>query len=180
MARDKGLQNSLTMFVVFAVIGSIVSNILLQMGKNLQGMTIPFITEEQFLHIEMQKAFIRVLFRRVKQFGVLYLLYRVCSPKILVRVISNAAVFLFGIILSCQMYYFGLKGILWLVLCLLPHYFIYIFLFYHLSLYDVWKQQNKSIAMFWMISITYLVTGVLSECMISRFFIKIFLQYIGL
>lgn len=179
MARDKGLQNSLAMFVAFAVIGSAVSNILLQMGKNLQGMTIPFIAEEQLVHVEMQSAFIHVLFRRVKQFGVLYLLYRVCPPKITMRVISNAAVFFFGIILSCQLYYFGLKGIFWLVICLLPHFLIYIFLFYHLSLYDIWKQRDKSFAIFWLLSITYLLTGVLSECMISRFFIKIFLQYIG-
>ena len=79
------------------------------------------------------------------------------------------------------MFYLGLAGVWFLLLCLFPHYLIYIGLLYYLSVQMAKvpeTRRKKEIVL--LIVIAVLLAGILCESIFSKIFLQNFIQYIGM
>lgn len=109
------------------------------------------------------------------------MLYKVFPPKAVFSIGMSALLFLFGFVISCQMFYLGLSGVWFLLLCLFPHYLIYLGMLYYLAAEarKVGEDKNKKRMAAMILILTFFV-GILSESILSKIFLKNFLQYIGM
>ena len=106
---------------------------------------------------------------------------KVFPAKAVFSIGLSVLLFLFGFVISCQMFYLGISGVWFLLLCLFPHYLIYLGMLYYLAV-EVRKtgedKMRKRMAVLVLI-MTFFV-GILSESILSKIFLKNFLQYIGM
>ena len=107
--------------------------------------------------------------------AVVYLLYKVFPPKAVFSIGMSALLFLFGFVISCQMFYLGLSGVWFLLLCLFPHYLIYLGMLYYLAAEarKVGEDKNKKRMAAMILILTFFV-GILSESILSKIFLKKF------
>ena len=170
--ESEKLKSRVFYYLCMVLAGCILANIVLRCDWDLQVFILPFTDSSRLVGIPVQ---------RTKQVVVVYLLYKVFPPKAVFSIGMSALLFLFGFVISCQMFYLGLSGVWFLLLCLFPHYLIYLGMLYYLAAEarKVGEDKNKK-RMGAMILILTFFVGILSESILSKIFLKNFLQYIGM
>lgn len=168
-------------YLCMVLAGCILANIILRCDRNLQAFVISFVDSSRLAASTMRQTIFRVSLERAKQFVVVYLLYKVFHPKTVFSIGLSLLLFLFGFSLSCQMFYLGLQGVWFLMICLFPHFLIYIIALYYLAMeiHRIGEDKHKREVVMGVLIIMFVV-GVLTESILSKFFLKNFLQYIGM
>ncbi len=174
------MKNGIIYFLIVVLAGCVLANIMIRCKQDVSMFYLPFSDYAEIDAMSAKKTFFYVLIQRAKQLILIYLLYKAIPGQVIFRTIMTGLLFLFGFVLSCQMYYLGMRGIIWLLLCLLPHYLIYMWLLYHLYRYKEPSHERKKIVLYIGLSAAYFIAGVLTESVVSRIFLKNFLQYIDL
>ena len=87
----------------------ILANIVLRCDRDLQVFILPFTDSSRLAGVSVQQTLFYVLLQRTKQVAVVYLLYKVFPPKAVFSIGMSALLFLFGFVISCQMFYLGLR-----------------------------------------------------------------------
>ena len=165
-----------SMLIVF--IGSVLANIMIWRGQDISMFYLPYSDYDSVNAISGKGIMIYVLLERTKQFLIIFLIYKVAPKTLVFRMITTSLLFVFGFVISCQMYFLGLTGVVWLILCLFPHYIIYILLIYNLFRYKEIGTDQRQRVLYIGVLVLYFVLGVVSESIFSRILIKNFLQYI--
>lgn len=175
------VKSRLFFYLCMVLTGCILANIILRCDRDMQAFTVPFVESGKLLSTSIRQTVVYVLIQRVKQVVVVYLLYKIFPPKHVFSIGVSILLFLFGFVVSCQMFYLGLAGVWFLLLCLFPHYLIYIGLLYYLSV-EVRKvaEDRRKKGMVLLIVMAVLLAGILCESIFSKIFLKNFLQYIGM
>lgn len=173
------LKSRIFCFLCAVLAGCIVANILLRLDRNLQAYVIPFVESEHFKQVTLKETFFYVLFQRLKQFVILLLLYKVFPAKYIFTTVVTALLCLFGFTMSCQMYYMGWNGVCYMILCLFPHYLIYLLLLGGLAGRQKMGEYVRNKSTFIVIAFGIFLLGVCMESFLSKIFLKNFLQYIG-
>ena len=175
------VKSRLFFYLCMVLTGCILANIILRCDRDLQAFTLPFVESGRLLSSSVRQTVVYVLIQRVKQVIVVYLLYKIFPAKHVFSIGVSALLLLFGFAISCQMFYLGISGVWFLLLCLFPHYLIYLGMLYYLAV-EVRKtgedKMRKRMAVLVLI-MTFFV-GIISESILSKIFLKNFLQYIGM
>ena len=124
--ESEKLKSRVFYYLCMVLAGCILANIVLRCDRNLQVFILPFTDSSRLAGVSVQQTLFYVLLQRTKQVAVVYLLYKVFPPKAVFSIGMSALLFLFGFVISCQMFYLGLSGVWFLLLCLFPHYLIYL------------------------------------------------------
>lgn len=175
------VKSRLFFYLCMVLTGCILANIILRCDRDLQAFTLPFVESGRILSSSVRQTVVYVLIQRVKQVIVVYLLYKIFPAKHVFSIGVSALLLLFGFAISCQMFYLGIAGVWFLLLCLFPHYLIYIGLLYYLSVQMAKvpeTRRKKEIVL--LIVIAVLLAGILCESIFSKIFLQNFNQYIGM
>lgn len=179
--ESEKIKSRVFYYLCMVLAGCILANVVLRCDRDLQAFILPFTDSSQLAGISVQKTVLYVFLQRVKQMVIVYLLYKVFPAKAVFSIGLSVLLFLFGFVISCQMFYLGISGVWFLLLCLFPHYLIYLGMLYYLAV-EVRKtgedKMRKRMAVLVLI-MTFFV-GILSESILSKIFLKNFLQYIGM
>ena len=124
--ESEKLKSRVFYYLCMVLAGCILANIVLRCDRNLQVFILPFTDSSRLAGVSVQQTLFYVLLQRTKQVAVVYLLYKVFPPKAVFSIGMSALLFLFGFVISCQMFYLELSGVWFLLLCLFPHYLIYL------------------------------------------------------
>lgn len=173
------LRKNILYFLAVVLLGSVVANVMIRCGQNMSMYCISYTDYGSISELTNAQTFFYVLSQRAKQFLVIILLYKVFSGPLVFRTIISGLLFIFGFAASCQLYYLGMQGVLWLLVCIFPHYFVYCWLIFHMYRYQQYGRDSKQVFLYFGLIISCFIVGVLSESIISSFLLKIFLQYIG-
>lgn len=168
-------------YLCIVLAGCIMANIVLRCDRDLQMFVLPFVDSDRLMKITMRQTMLHVFWQRAKQTVVVYLFYKVFPSKAVFAIGFSVLLFLFGFGISCQMFYLGISGVWFFLLCLFPHYLIYIGLLYYLAIQvqKVGEDRKKKQITALILIMTFFV-GILSESILSKIFLKNFLQYIGM
>ena len=168
-------------YLCIVLAGCIMANIVLRCDRDLQMFVLPFVDSDRLMKTTMRQTMLHVFWQRAKQAVVVYLFYKVFPSKAVFAIGLSVLLFLFGFGISCQMFYLGISGVWFFLLCLFPHYLIYIGLLYYLAI-QVQKvgEDRKKKQITALILIMMFFVGILSESILSKIFLKNFLQYIGM
>lgn len=179
--ESEKIKSRVFYYLCMVLAGCILANIILRCDRNLQTFVLPFADSTQLAGVSVRKTLFYVFLQRVKQVIVVYLLYKVFPAKAVFSIGMSVLLFLFGFAISCQMFYLGISGVWFLLLCLFPHYLIYIVMLYYLAveIRRVGEDKNKKRMVMLVLIMTFLV-GIVSESVLSKIFLKNFLQYIGM
>lgn len=179
--ESEKIKSRVFYYLCMVLAGCILANIILRCDRNLQAFVLPFADSTQLAGVSVRKTLFYVFLQRAKQVVVVYLLYKVFPAKAVFSIGMSALLFLFGFAISCQMFYLGISGVWFLLLCLFPHYLIYIVMLYYLAveIRRVGEDKNKKRMVMLVLIMTFLV-GIVSESVLSKIFLKNFLQYIGM
>ena len=131
--ESEKLKSRVFYYLCMVLAGCILANIVLRCDRDLQVFILPFTDSSRLAGVSVQQTLFYVLLQRTKQVAVVYLLYKVFPPKAVFSIGMSALLFLFGFVISCQMFYLGLSGVWFLLLCLFPHYLIYLGMLYYLA-----------------------------------------------
>lgn len=179
--ESEKIKSRVFYYLCMVLAGCILANVVLRCDRDLQAFILPFTDSSQLAGISVQKTMLYVFLQRVKQMVIVYLLYKVFPAKAVFSIGLSVLLFLFGFVISCQMFYLGISGVWFLLLCLFPHYLIYLVMLYYLAV-EVRKtgedKMRKRMAVLVLI-MTFFV-GIISESILSKIFLKNFLQYIGM
>lgn len=170
----------LAVVCMFVVTGAIFADLFLCRDTADIPFYFPFETSNRLEAYSVSKTIIYVFIQRLKQFVILYLMFKVLRPHIMMRGIVFGLSFLLGIMCSCQFYQMGILGVVWLILCLFPHYILYLWGIGAMYRLRLTKETENNRYVYGILIIAFMVTGVLSEGIISKFFLKKFLQYMGM
>lgn len=179
--KNEKIKSHIFYFVCVVLAGSILANIFLRCDRDVSAFTVAYIDSVSLEQMTVGKTLVYIFLRRAKQAVLLYLLYKVFPPRYVFAAVLSVLLLLFGFCLSCQMYYLGTGGVCYLLLCLLPHYLFYLFLLYFLSMRirqsaTTDKQRILTLG----VSGIIFLTAVMSESVLSKIFLKNFLQYMGM
>ena len=116
--ESEKLKSRVFYYLCMVLAGCILANIVLRCDRNLQVFILPFTDSSRLAGVSVQQTLFYVLLQRTKQVAVVYLLYKVFPPKAVFSIGMSALLFLFGFVISCQMFYLGLSGVWFLLLCL--------------------------------------------------------------
>ena len=169
--ESEKLKSRLFYYLCMVLAGCILANIVLRCDRDLQVFILPFTDSSRLAGVSVQQTLFYVLLQR----------YKVFPPKAVFSIGMSALLFLFGFVISCQMFYLGLSVVWFLLLCLFPHYLIYLGMLYYLAAEarKVGEDKNKKRMAAMILILTFFV-GILSESILSKIFLKNFLQYIGM
>lgn len=119
-----------------------------------------------------------IILKRLKQFFVIFLLFKTFRPQFIINILIVILGVFFGMAITNQIYLFGLKGIMVLVLCFIPHFPIYFFLVR--ALYNISQNKNdiKIIKWNFFCVMCFFALGVVFEIYFSRFFLYKIYQHI--
>ena len=170
--ESEKLKSRVFYYLCMVLAGCILANIVLRCDRNLQAFILPFTDSSRLAGVSVHQTLLYVLLQRIKQVVVVYLLYKVFPPKAVFSIGMSALLFLFGFVISCQMFYLGLSGVWFLLLCLFPHYLA-------VEVRKAGEDKNKKRMAAMILILTFFV-GILSESILSKIFLKNFLQYIGM
>lgn len=178
--ENERIKSGLFYYICIVLVGCILANILLRCDRNLQGFTLAFADSQQLIRVSLKETFLYVLLQRTKQLVVIYLLYKVLPTKYTRVVIVSFLFLFFGFILSCQMYYMGMHGVWYLLLCLFPHYFIYLWMLYFLPFWKIKSEDGNTVAVKICVTLAIFLIAIFLESFVSKIFLKNFLQYMGM
>lgn len=119
---------------------------------------------------------IYIFLKRLEQYIVIFALMRLLKTDVVYHGVIILLGMMFGVLCSVQTYYDGVKGVALLLLYLLPHYIIYLYLLYVAKRFLSFPDKRKYLR-FFLFAAFILLLGVLSEGIISRFFLNKFYQY---
>lgn len=118
-----------------------------------------------------------VVINRVKQMLLLIILIKAFGGKQMYNVIMILLGGVLGFVISAQIFYLGLEGVLIVLAYIFPHYIFYILAMVYensVGLFDAVNKENiKKNVTFIMI----FLVGVILECFFMTFFLKNFYQY---
>ncbi len=118
-----------------------------------------------------------VVINRVKQMLLLIILIKAFGGKQMYNVIMILLGGVLGFVISAQIFYLGLEGVLIVLAYIFPHYIFYILAMVYensVGLFDTVNKENiKKNVTFIMI----FLVGVILECFFMTFFLKNFYQY---
>lgn len=117
-----------------------------------------------------------IFLKRLEQYIVIFAMMRLLKTELIYQGIIIVLGMMFGVLCSVQTYYDGVMGVVLLLLYLLPHYVIYLFLLYVTKRFLSFPDKRKYLR-FVAFAAFILLLGVLSEGIISRFFLSKFYQY---
>ena len=110
--ESEKLKSRVFYYLCMVLAGCILANIVLRCDRNLQVFILPFTDSSRLAGVSVQQTLFYVLLQRTKQVAVVYLLYKVFPPKAVFSIGMSALLFLFGFVISCQMFYLGLSGVI--------------------------------------------------------------------
>lgn len=178
--ESEKIKNTIVYFLIIVLSGCVLANVMIRCRQDVSMFYLPFSDYAGVEALPARQTFFYVLLQRAKQLLIVYLLYKVFPGQFVFRTIMTCLLFFFGFVVSCQMYYLGMQGIIWLMLCLFPHYLIYMWLLYHLYRYQDIGGTNRQSLLYFGLTAAYFLIGVMAESIVSRIFLKNFLQYIEL
>jgi len=154
--ESEKLKSRVFYYLCMVLAGCILANIVLRCDRDLQVFILPFTDSSRLAGVSVQQT----------------LLYKVFPPKAVFSIGMSALLFLFGFVISCQMFYLGLSGVWFLQLCLFPHYLIYLGMLYYLAAEarKVGEDKNKKRMAAMILILTFFV-GILSESILSKIFL---------
>lgn len=118
-----------------------------------------------------------VLFKRLKQIFVIYIMLRAFKAETVIDVlIIGFGVFL-GMSITAQTYLNGFWGLVVLIVSFVPHYPIYFYLIKNLYNLNRCVIKDKAFWGYFFMSISILGIGIVCECFFSTFFLKQIYQY---
>lgn len=120
---------------------------------------------------------IYVLMKRLEQFIVVFALMRTFGADMVYKCILICFGMVFGTLVTVQIYYDGIAGIILLLLYLIPHYIIYIYLLKIMRSFFMPERINQKKIVFLLCTGLILLLGVVAESILSRFFLYKFYQY---
>lgn len=180
--ENEKIKSHIFYYLCIVLAGCILVNILLRCDVNMQAFVLPLKESDQMMDASVRQTVLYVVFQRVKQIVILYLLYKVFPPGIVFSICMSGLMFLLGASVSLQMYYEGISGVWFLLLCLLPHYLIYLVVMFYMAVWmrkENYESKEKKIVVLFFLMLAFAI-GILSESILSKIFLKNFLQYIGL
>ncbi len=181
MSKVMELKKNIYIVYIFTVVlASVLINILLKLGTNLDYMSIDIYSIANISKENRVAVFGYLFIKRLKQLIIIFLLTKFINPNVLKYGITIGLIFVLGAYISVQTYCYGFLGILLLLGCIFPQYIIYISIIKYMC--DVTSKnmvvKNKSV---YYINITLLLTiGVVIEEIFLIFFWGQIQQYIVL
>lgn len=118
-----------------------------------------------------------VLITRFKQFIIMVALMKLFKAETVLKVMIALLGVMYGCLSCVQTYYDGFMGVLLLLIYILPHYIFYTYLMVRTSAFISGKTKEHRYAMFFIFAFVIILAGVFMECIISRFFLNKFYQY---
>ena len=118
-----------------------------------------------------------IIMNRLKQLVLLFILMKAFGGKQIYNMIMILLGGVFGFVISAQIYYLGLPGILIILAYIFPHYIFYILAMVYenaTGLFEIVAKEN--IKKFFIFTMVFAV-GVIFECVFMTFFLKNFYQY---
>ena len=102
--ESEKLKSRVFYYLCMVLAGCILANIVLRCDRDLQVFILPFTDSSRLAGVSVQQTLFYVLLQRTKQVVVVYLLYKVFPPKAVFSIGMSALLFLFGFVISCQMF----------------------------------------------------------------------------
>lgn len=122
-------------------------------------------------------VFLYVFIKRAEQFVIAFALMRLLKPDMVYRFILVMLGMMFGTMSTVQTYYDGFSGVILLFLYLMPHYVIYLILLNRTSFFLTYGRGEGKKLRFFAFAVALFVLGVISEGILSRFFLNKYYQY---
>lgn len=118
-----------------------------------------------------------IVMNRLKQLFLLFILMKAFGGK---QVYNMAMILLGGVlgfVISAQIYYLGLSGVLIVLAYILPHYIFYILAMTYVNYTGLFEKATKENMKKILIFVMIFVVGMAFECIFMTFFLKNFYQY---
>lgn len=160
-----------------AVFVSVIFNLFIRREYDFSYILIDINDMVSILSKEKTDIFCSVIINRIKQVFFILLMFKAIGSSRAYSIFMIAGGGLVGLIVSAQLHYLGITGLMIMAGFVLPHYIIYylgIVYCYRLKLFDNAKESDiKNI-----LSVCVIFTlGIILECFFSTFFLKFFYQY---
>lgn len=173
--KSKGIDNCFLLFAT-VILAAFTVNMLISRGFDLSSLTLDCNTDT--FKGELLPDFVYISIKRIKQLFIIGLLLKCFNPDIIVRLLWTITGVVFGLLITVQVFYYGSQGMLFLLLCLLPHYPVYIFLIKNLYDFNIYCKNDKLLMRFFTLVLLLLGIGLILECFFSKFFLIKYYQYI--
>ncbi|MGN0435167.1 MAG: hypothetical protein ACI4D8_00895 [Wujia sp.] len=173
--KSKSIDNQFLLFAT-VVLATFTANMLIGRGFDLSALSIDcsLVT----LKGELLSDFVFIVIKRIKQLFVIALLLKCFNPELIIKLLFTITGVVFGLFITVQIYYYGPQGIIIFLLCLLPHYLVYIFLIKNLYDFNMYYKNEKLFVRFLTVIIILLGIGLVLEGFFSKFFLTKYYQYI--
>ena len=169
---------SVTVPVIAILLASFLINILIRLGYDFEYMDLTIYNLDTLDEVSYANTVLYVLLKRLKQCILIIVFMKLFNADLVYNLLVISLGFVFGILSTAQTYYNGFIGVVELVICIFPHYIIYLMLIYmlrkHFNSYVGEGFQGGKIMFSWVL----LMAGVICEGFFLRFFLKYFYQYI--
>ncbi len=118
-----------------------------------------------------------VIINRIKQIVLLLILMKAFGGKQIYNVIMILLGGVLGFVISAQIYYLGLAGVLIILAYIFPHYILYILAMIYVNSVNLFETTNKENVKKNVAFVMIFLLGVVFECFSMTFFLKNFYQY---
>ncbi len=118
-----------------------------------------------------------IIMNRIKQLFILLLLMKAFGGKQIYNMVMIILGGVFGFVMSVQIYYLGLPGVLIILAYIFPHYLFYILAMVYENTTGLFEMVSKDNIKKIFIFIMIFSIGMFFECLFMTFFLKNFYQY---
>jgi hypothetical protein len=176
--KSIGKDVHIMLCVMAVIVSSIIINILIKSGHSMDGFVVGRDNYEVLMSSDFVEAVFLTLFTRLKQFAVVFVLYRLINSELAYNGIIGCCSFVAGGMVCVQTFYGGLTGVFELMMFLFPHY-----IFYFLTVRTMYiriKRSGKTGTGGFAVAFSFFIVGIICELFFSKIFLNEFYQYLVL
>lgn len=160
--------------IAFFLISVIVLNVMIKLDYSFEYMTISLSELKGILDRNSIGALLQISLKRLKQYIFLFLLIKVTKKDTAINCVFIILSIILGIFMTVNCYYFGLSGIVEIIVLLCPHFIAYYILLKLTNRY-IRLGNVKELKNIVTLSLLF-VTGMLCEVFFSKIFLGFFIN----
>ncbi len=171
------LNSTYCISLVSAVLVCFMCNLFIKNDINFEYLALELTDIRNLVLQDKQIVLGTVGLNRIKQLIVLLIIMKAFGSKNTYNFLMILLGSILGFVLSIQVYYVGMGGIIIFMVYIFPHYLIYLLAMYYSSITNMFERGNDSNIKKVMSFALIYVVGIVVECVFMTFFLKIFYQY---
>lgn len=174
---ESKVNKSYIMAFLSVVFVSIIFNLCIRKNINFEYLSIGIDDMYAIIHRSNRDVISYVIFKRLKQLLIILILIKAFGCGTIYNTLLVSLSGILGLLLSVQVYYLGIQGVIVLLLYLLPHYIFYCVSFYYCKRTKLFESKtDENIKNLICIIIIY-VAGMVVEGVFMTNFLKFFYQH---